>query len=158
LHPVVQMAIALQAIPVPLPSTLPWGDRRDLHPLGRGSRPRASTTSASTTVRLEGIAPSPLAYRAIARLSCYRRSRADGQGDWNCTSGLEVPNPALFVAELHPGKVAVPEGWVSPSGCHTTRRPRSFRERARQSHVASESNAAIRIWSSKPSPDGATYS
>ena len=50
-----------------------WGDRWDLHPLRRGSRPRASTTSASTTVRLQGIEPCPIAYRAIARPSCYRR-------------------------------------------------------------------------------------
>jgi hypothetical protein len=47
-----------------------------LHPLTRGSRPRTSTASASTTVRLEGIAPSPLAYQASTRLSCYRRAQA----------------------------------------------------------------------------------
>ena len=81
----------------------PWGDRRDSHPLTRGSRPRASTTSASITVRLEGIAPSPLAYQASARLSCYRRV-ITSLDDRSCTDGLEVPNPALCVAELHPGK------------------------------------------------------
>ena len=48
---------ALQTGSVSTPSTLPWGDRPDLHRLRRGSRPRAASTLASTTVRLEGFAP-----------------------------------------------------------------------------------------------------
>ncbi len=67
-HPVDRRTTVLRTAPVTLPSTLPWGDRRDLHPLTRGSRPRASTTSASTTVRLEGIAPTSLGYRPSALL------------------------------------------------------------------------------------------
>ena len=114
-------AAALQANLVALPSTFPWGDRRDLHPLSRGSRPRASTTSASITVRLEGIAPSPIAYpqdtlavgdfRSLLRRteSIVPAARSSGDcttvvlqaepprrlGNWICTNGLEVPNPAL---------------------------------------------------------------
>lgn len=49
----------------------PGSDRRDSHPLGRGSRPRASTTSASITVRPGGIAPPSLGYRPRALLLSY---------------------------------------------------------------------------------------
>ncbi len=49
----------------------PGSDRRDSHPLGRGSRPRASTTSASITVRPGGIAPPSLGYRPSALLLSY---------------------------------------------------------------------------------------
>lgn len=52
------------------------GDRRDSHPLPRGSLPRVSTASTSTTVRLEGIAPSPLAYQASARAVVLQAGRS----------------------------------------------------------------------------------
>jgi hypothetical protein len=53
---------------ISIPSTFPissghpgcprmWGDRPDSHRLGHGPHPCASTTSASITVRLEGLAP-----------------------------------------------------------------------------------------------------
>ncbi len=78
-HPVVAMATALQAASVSQPSTFPWGGRWDLHPFTRGSRPRASTTSASATVRPDGVAPPSLGYRpsilsAEIRAGRYKKS------------------------------------------------------------------------------------
>ena len=61
-------AVALQASSVSLPSTLPWGDRRDSHPLVRGPHPRASTTSASITVCPGRLARPSIAYRATTLL------------------------------------------------------------------------------------------
>ncbi len=81
-HPVVPKAAALQAGSVSLPSTLPWGDRRDSHPLGHGPHPCASTASASITVRPGGIAP--LVVRLSARCSAVElrtenlAARSDG--------------------------------------------------------------------------------
>lgn len=118
------MATALQAASVSQPSTFPWGGRRDLHPLARGSRPRASTTSASTTVRLEGIAPSPLAYQASARA-------------------------VVLQAGSH-RKVAMSKGRIRSSGCHTTRRP-EISEETQAKQATSESNAAPRIWTPESS-------
>jgi hypothetical protein len=44
-------------IGIAVPSTLPWCDRPDSHRLRRGSRSRAASTLASTTVRPGGLAP-----------------------------------------------------------------------------------------------------
>jgi hypothetical protein len=51
----------------------PGSGRWDSHPLRQGSRPCASVTSASTTVRSEGIAPSSLGYQPRALLLSYKR-------------------------------------------------------------------------------------
>ena len=45
-----------------------WGDRPDSHRLFRGPHPRASTTSASITVRSRRIALRSIAYQAITLL------------------------------------------------------------------------------------------
>ena len=124
-HPVVAMATALQAASVSQPSTFPWGGRRDSHPLPRGSRPRVSTTSTSTTVRLEGIAPSPLAYQASARAVVLQ-------------AGSELLKKELS-SENSPSN-----GQIRSSGCHTTAARFSEEKRAKQ--AASELNAATRIW------------
>ena len=69
-----------------------WGDRWDSHPLRRGSRPRASTTSASITVHLEGLAPPSLAHRASSLLLTYRWER-----ELVPPEGIEPPS-TTFVA------------------------------------------------------------
>lgn len=116
-HPVVPKAAALQTAPVTLPSTLPWGDRRDLHPLPRGSHPRASATSASITVRLERIERSSLAHQASA-LAIVRQAGLAAVDLWSGWQELHLrprgPEPRVLLAELRPEK----------------------------QHVASESNAA----------------
>ena len=86
MHAVVQMAPALQTGSVSLPSTLPWGDRWDSHPLHRGPHPRASASSASTTVRLEGFAPS------TSRLSS-KHSAAELQAGKSPRGPVELNHP-----------------------------------------------------------------
>ena len=123
LAPSCPMAIALQATSVSQPSTFPWGGRRDSHPLTRGSQPRVSTTSTSTTVRLEGIAPSPLAYQASARAVVLQAVASSRE-----LSGENSPS----------------NGQIRSSGCHTTAARFSEEKRAKQ--AASELNAATRLW------------
>lgn len=107
-----------------------WGDRRDLHPFKRGSRPRASTTSVIDhhAVHEEGIEPSPFAYRAIARPSCYSWKRSPRQ--------MAGSDPAV----------------VTPHGGPNLRRQRRQENRAK--HAASESNAAAPDLESTAIPDG----
>jgi hypothetical protein len=146
-HPVGQTATDLQTISVALPSTLPWGRRSGV---AGGTRTRSDEG--------HGLAPRRLRHRPqsarreshprlslIGRVHACRATGGRGLGDWNCTNVLEVPNPALCLAELHPGRSAVPHGRESPGGCHTTR----------PLHAASESNAAPRIWTPEPSQTAA---
>ena len=110
LAPSCPMATALQAASVSQPSTFPWGDRRDSHPLERGPHPRASATSASITVCPGGFAPlvfrlsaerSAIELRAGA-LSQAELRRTCSLGEWICTTDLVCPRHALSLTEPHP--------------------------------------------------------
>ena len=72
-------------IGIAVPSTLPWCDRPDSHRLRRGSRSRAASTLASTTVRPGGLAP------PTTRLSGKRSSIELRPGNVARSGGFEPP-------------------------------------------------------------------
>lgn len=120
-----------------------WGGRWDLHPLKRGSHSRASTTSASTTVRLEGVAPSTTRLSGKHSTAELKAGVPRGLLDLN-QRPLRRPFEQR-ATENHPASVRVERTRKVQDGKTA---PRSTRRNVE--HKQSRRGRVVRVWDRRP--------